>query len=548
MRDDGSQDDSIARIRQAAFRVRADDAFKRSPVMSHLLEYLVEMTAQGVPLKSYTIAIDALGKSASELADADTYARVAVARLRKALAVYHAAHPGDEEIYIDSGSYEVHIRSHVSPDIAFRAGQDLPGGIWRRLLDHVRTFALRYLAGGLVLLVLASVFYLLEARSEQRRWTTPDFPTLAMVPGTAEEAGRLPARELFRNALREKLHDYMGFRLMEAGGLQADYEIRLDLDVVDGAEVENVALVETATQRLVWSNRYPVNDATDMDRSTSLAATALVAPGGALNRFGQRKMLPSDTPYGCWLHFTESMQSFNTGVDRELFRCAERWYSFDDASRHAAFLRNWTLVSDSMTRIRPSARQAGLQEALTVVNRALTRHPDTAMLYVAEMRTHSLLGERDQVRQAALNAIAIAPDNRVIAGLAGTWLTFWNDPQGAAVLAQLEDSPGISLPWEHAGHFIAAMMQDDVQGAGQRLGHLRLYLEGQPALNLLEAAYAGRSGMPREAQAALDNLRNHPRAIFAGPEEILERLPFAPEVKKRMEDWISYQPARVAAE
>lgn len=544
MRDDCAQDDSIERIRQAAFRVRADDAFKRSPVMSHLLEYLVDMTAQGVPLKSYAIAIEALGKSDSELADADTYARVAVARLRKALATYYAAHPSDVEIYIDTGSYEVLIRSHSSLDAATGTVQASPTDNWRKLLAHIRTFAWRNLAGGLAILMLAPAIYLYDAWSEQERWTTSDFPTLATGPVTAEEFGSTPAmeRDAFKNALREKLQNYLGFRLIEAGDMRADYEIRLDLDLVGGAELETVALVETATQRVIWSSRYQVNDAADLDRSANLAATAMVAPGGALNRFGQTKRLPSRTPYGCWLRFTESVQSFSTMVDRELFRCAERWYAVNGSSPHAAFLRNWTLVSDSMTRIRPSARQAALHEALTVVNRALTRHPNIAMLHVAEMRTQSFLGERDMVSLAARNAIATARGNRVIAGMAGTWLAFWNDPQGAAVLAQLEDSPGISMPWEHAGHFIAAMMQDDVQGAGQHLRHLRLYLEGQPALNLLEAAYAGRSGRPLEAQAALDNLRNHPRAIFVGPEEIMERLPFAPEVKERLEEWISYQP------
>lgn len=45
--------------------------FARAPVISRLLPYLVDGTIAGVPLKSYTFAIEALGKGEGDLADAD---------------------------------------------------------------------------------------------------------------------------------------------------------------------------------------------------------------------------------------------------------------------------------------------------------------------------------------------------------------------------------------------------------------------------------------------------------------------------------------------
>ncbi len=75
------------------------------------------------------------------------------------------------------------------------------------------------------------------------------------------------------------------------------------------------------------------------------------------------------------------------------------------------------------------------------------------------------------------------------------------------------------------------------------MGHLRFYMDGQPALNLLEAAYAGRTGKPELAEAGLNKLCNHPRAWIVGPDEIMERLPFAPEVKSRLEEWIAFETA-----
>lgn len=544
----GSQSDRIARIQRAACRVLEDDSFKRAPVLSQLLEYLVDMTARGVPLKSYTIAIDALGKSAGELGDADTYARVAVARLRKALASHFAAHPAEDEIYIDAGSYEVQIRSPGPTDAPANAEQVVRNGTRSRLLVHLQAHALGYAAACAALILFAAVIHFVDVRRDQARWVTSDFPTLAIVPGSAEDAGRPHAQEqdLLKNALRERLLEYIGFRLIEAGSVQADYEVRLDADVVGSAEVQNIALVETATQRLIWTKQYPYDHKAEIARIATLAATAVAAPGGALNRHGRSKRLSSRSPYGCWLRFTDSVMSYNTMIDNELHRCAADWHAANDSNPVAAFLRNWTMVNDSMTMLRRTSRHAALEQALAVVHQALARDPDNAMLYVAEMRTNSFLGERDQVRQAAKSALAKAPENRAIAGMAATWLTFWNDPAGMEMLGQLEVSSDLSQPWEHAGHFIAAMMRDDVRGAGEHLGQLRFYMEGQPALHLLEAAYAGRSGSPKAAQAALDQLHDHPRAWIVGPDEVMERLPIAPEVKARMEEWTTHRPVKAA--
>lgn len=534
-----------AAVLAAARKVLQDPSFLRAPVMSHLLEYLVGRSFDDEPIKSYTIATDALGRAADDGADADTYARVAVARLRKALISYYAEHPNEDEIYIDTGSYAVRIRSRTAPPAAHGREPGQAESVLRRLARIARAHRLRLAIVGLLvaLLVSAGVFY--EHRERQQRWTRMNFPTLAVVDWVAYGANgevRMAEGEpdSFGNVLRALLTDYFGFRLRDAGLVNADYVIRLDVDQVGGTAVETVTLVETASGRIVWTRQYPLGGRADMVHSARRAAAAIAAPGGALNNHGRRKGLASNTPYGCWLRFTGAVMTYSSRTDSDLLQCAEDWHTADNGSRTAAFIRNWTMVDASMTMLGEERRRDQLTQALAITHRALANSPGTGMLYIAEMRTYSFLGRRAEVGQAARSAMAAAPDNRVIAGLAGTWLALWNDPQGEEILSGLEADAEVSLPWEHVGLFVAAMMDDDPQTAGLHLSHLRIYLADQPALNVFEAAYFRRTGRQQDAEAALDKIRNRPAALLVGTDEIVQRMPLAPEVKARLGQWLAY--------
>lgn len=493
-------------------------------------------------VKSYTIATEALGRAEDEGVDADTYARVAVARLRKALAAYYRAHPDEAELYVDAGSYAVLLRG-ASPAAPVLADKGPADNRWKKVVTGTRRHLQRLVLLGLCVVLLVAAIRYYAGWRDQERWIQSDFPTLAVV--IAGEGGPAADDELdsFGNILRATLGDYFGFRLVDQGARQADYQILLDTDLAEGAPIETVSLVEVASGRLVWIEHYPLRDEGELFRGASMAAAAIAAPGGALNDYGRRKGLEANSPYGCWLRFTGSVMSFSSRTDGVLQQCAEDWYTADPASRMAAFVRNWTMVDASITMFSETRRRAQLEAALAVVRRALARYPDNGMLYIGEMRTYSFLGKAEEVRQAARSAVEAAPDSRVIAGMAGTWLTFWNDPQGPEILADLEAGPQGTLPWEHAGHFVAAMMREDVAGAGHHLGFLRFSLEGQPALSIMEAAYFGRSGRPRDAQAALDRISSQPGAWLIVTDAILDRMPIGPEVRARLRQWIAYPPA-----
>lgn len=101
--------------------------FQRSPVLSGLLRYLVDETIQGRAgtLKSFIVAVDALGRKEDFDSASDSSARVQMGRLRKALEGYYKTNaPNDGAcIYLLPGSYIVRLDSR---DVAYPALPPLP--------------------------------------------------------------------------------------------------------------------------------------------------------------------------------------------------------------------------------------------------------------------------------------------------------------------------------------------------------------------------------------------------------------------------------------
>ena len=98
--------------------VLASPTFARSPVLSQLLAYLVEESLAGRAgrLKSYTVAVDGLGREAGHDPQLDTYSRVAMVRLRRALDAFYQTDPRglDRRLNIPLGSYEVVLEDRAA--------------------------------------------------------------------------------------------------------------------------------------------------------------------------------------------------------------------------------------------------------------------------------------------------------------------------------------------------------------------------------------------------------------------------------------------------
>ena len=107
---------TAASMRAELASVLTDPVFARSPVQARLLSYLVEESnrGNGKDLKSYSLAVEGLGKSPDFDSQADSYARVQVGRLRKSLDTFYAGEGAthDHRLFIEGGSYEVTLVPH----------------------------------------------------------------------------------------------------------------------------------------------------------------------------------------------------------------------------------------------------------------------------------------------------------------------------------------------------------------------------------------------------------------------------------------------------
>lgn len=95
--------------------VLTDEVFRRSPVLSKLLRYLVDETIAGrsANLKSSVLAIDVLGHRTDFDSSHDSSARVQMVRLRRSLEIYYAKHTAADQlcIYVPAGTYSVRLGS-----------------------------------------------------------------------------------------------------------------------------------------------------------------------------------------------------------------------------------------------------------------------------------------------------------------------------------------------------------------------------------------------------------------------------------------------------
>ena len=98
-------------------RLLSDPEFARSPSMCKLLRFLLDYKLSGnsVPLKSYTIATDALGRDVDFDTQTDSYPRVQMGRLRRMLDNFYLRKGGENRLLIAPNKYEIILVPNMAP-------------------------------------------------------------------------------------------------------------------------------------------------------------------------------------------------------------------------------------------------------------------------------------------------------------------------------------------------------------------------------------------------------------------------------------------------
>lgn len=513
----GDQD----RVAAETAKILASQIFERSPVLSRLLSYLVDMTAAGTSPSSVQVAVEGLGRNPDDSLECSNYARAAVGRLRREIARYYSTLSQDEEIYIEPETYLVRLRTGAKPSgLAASRGP-------ARGQRPVRRLSL--LAAGLFVVLAAGIGLLTFSASKDKKvWQSRNFPRVSVAETNPGPGGAC------YNAMISALGGYAGISLVEHN-VPADYQVRI-LPVVQRQEQGHLfQLIHLARNRILWSRSLVGENACGDEERVSALAHAIASPSGLIEA---RERITADphTPYGCWLQFTRGIKTFNTASNNDLRECASNWFAADSEDPVAALLFSWTLMDRASLELSDSGRTRLLRQALAILNEAALLNSDFALLQIARMRVLTLLARHEPAVAAARKALELGGDNPIITGMAGAGLAMWNDPEGERILLARS---GDRLPWEHTGLFFVAMMRDDPQAASAQLAQLEEYDGGQPVLQIFRAAYLSRIGKKAEAEAVIAGLERDPRIWLAGRDRIMERLPIGPEAKKQLKRWLS---------
>jgi hypothetical protein len=147
-------------VRESLERIVSSRRWRASPRLAAFLRYVVERTLAGEKrqIKSYTIAVEALGRDPRFDPQADPIVRVEAGRLRRALAHYYAGDGRNEPIVIElpRGSYVPHFRQRGCGLGAGGADRGMLQAAFERLSELRRQLEL-----------IAAEFEIAEARPER---------------------------------------------------------------------------------------------------------------------------------------------------------------------------------------------------------------------------------------------------------------------------------------------------------------------------------------------------------------------------------------------
>lgn len=124
--DQGPQFRFEPQLRLEVDRLLGDVVFRRAPIQSRLLHYLMERTiSDPSPPTQFEIAVDGLGKTTEYDIENDSYPRVQVSRLKRNLQNYYARNkPGNGlKVELFDGSYRLRLVPDDTADLAGTGGK-----------------------------------------------------------------------------------------------------------------------------------------------------------------------------------------------------------------------------------------------------------------------------------------------------------------------------------------------------------------------------------------------------------------------------------------
>lgn len=573
----------------AAMRLERDHLFDsghfaKAPTLMRLLAFLVEQTlaGKGEELKSYSVAVDGLGRDPDFDSQADSYPRVQVVRLRKMLESFYARHEPVEHscIFLKSGSYRVRlaplsaaypelVRAHpVAALTKFPAAEvetslapsyteeaDLPEQVLPEAVSfepesnglrgkHIRDW--RLVAATLLLIFFVLVGYAFNSPELQK---TPqaaaiqiEAPVLLLEPVSSASDNRSAA---IADDIYALLADGIGrswivrLRLSDAPvpsthSAMPAYRITVQLGEVSGeGRPLYLRLTEYDTSNLLWSTTVNVTSAGKIGGSLGPAIAQLTGPFGVIaareNRIAQGRFGPG---YSCLLGYLSNIVKNSSKSDKDLGNCLTKENA--DAKLDAVRLAFQSFYAIEGIAEGPD-RKVRLLSAMNLARKSINADPKEAYAHFAMARIQFVAGNCQMGQQHSVHAVEANPNDPVILAVLGNFTAMCGYKEGFAMLdrAYAFRSPGES----HArlSLILAAIWQ-------KRFDRLQILREHGEQASGTSAAYhylcetliAAALDDTDAARSNWQKFRASPNARSGSDDEMLKSLIMSSEVRSKI--------------
>jgi hypothetical protein len=210
-------------VREELQRILHSGCVPAGSMLARILTYVVERTLEGdgKSIKAYTIAVEALGRTADFDPDRDSTVRVAAMRLRSALDLYYsgAGAANAMRIRMVPGSYRPSFETNeaVPADVPAAMAASVPPSVTPGLLDRARLRmpSTRVWLAALSTIVAVDVVVTLSLMALQMRGS--EIATARAAPAVVQQPVKMTA-EKHRQPREALVYDYIQHQVQASLG------------------------------------------------------------------------------------------------------------------------------------------------------------------------------------------------------------------------------------------------------------------------------------------------------------------------------------------
>lgn len=552
-------------IEQECERLLESPMFVRSPVLSRLLQFLVEHRLRGgrsAP-KAYAIATEALGRSADFDPAVDSYPRVMVGRLRSLLDRYYADTPWVHRLRVPQGSYEVVVQHRNAPpgrssgepdDMALEPAADMPaagaprsqapaGG---RVAPRRPRWRWAIIAAALALALLAG-WWFTAGKGKLLAANPVPMPLLDVSAPIAGDSG--PSRALAR-ALDGKLRDGLRrFDLVDlrsagvpgtaAAAGRVDY--RLDTSLVrtlEGNVDVTLVLNRVADQRTIWSQQLRLT-ADEVPEFTAIdpAIAQVAGDFGIIVRDQVQRQPDNFNPgFPCLAQFNRMRQMRNRASVRQIDTCLRAGLKASPNDPVTLTALSLLRFGDWQPRRMTKAGQEAFAEARLLAEQSYQNGPNSSAGLFAMARASFYAGNCPAGNAMGDAAIKLNPYDPDISGFLGLFKTTCGQMDEGEALLRRSLALDSSYPGVPAVTLAFLLSQRGKQDeALSILDQMPSPSNMEPQYLMVRSVVLARSGNLPEARRQWQRLLAYTgQPAGAAPERVLQQFVITPAVIARV--------------